>query len=268
MRNLFSCGTLIIAAVAAPCNARSLPQPDGSLRIVLVAGRPVVDGVFLNGQGPWRFLLDTGAQTNQVEASIARKLGLLPAFRTAIATTAGDALVTGGRVSATATNQEFLFTGLDGVRALAANIHGVLGQEFLSHFDYLLDFAGHRLVFGGPVPDGGSRAVMNLVDGCPTVETDRGKLVLDSGTETAILFGASSTGSARRIVTASGSASVSAVQNLRLRIAGRVYATAAASLPRVSPQEDGLLPASLFNAVYVSNSGKYLVLDPATQSNR
>src|ERR1019366_9584822 len=95
MRNLFSCGTLIIAAVASPCNARSLPQPDGSLRIVLVAGRPVVDGVFLNGQGPWRFLLDTGAQTNQVEASIARKLGLLPAFRTAIATTAGDALVTG-----------------------------------------------------------------------------------------------------------------------------------------------------------------------------
>src|ERR1039458_8023644 len=100
------------------------------------------------------------------------------------------------------------------VRALAANIHGVLGQEFLSHFDYLLDFAGHRLVFGGPVPDGGSRAVMNLVDGRPTVETDRGKLVLDSGTETAILFGASSTGSARRIATASGSASVSAVQNL------------------------------------------------------
>src|ERR1017187_8785304 len=154
------------------------------------------------------------------------------------------------------------------VRALAANIHGVLGQEFLSHFDYLLDFAGHRLVFGGPVPDGGSRAVMNLVDGRPTVETDRGKLVLDSGTETAILFGASSTGSARRIVTGSGSASVSAVQNLRLRIAGRVYATAAASLPRVSPQEDGLLPASLFHAVYVSNSGKYLVLDPATRSNR
>lgn len=274
MRNIFSCGTLIIAAAVTPCNARSLPQPDGSLRIVLVAGRPAVDGVFLNGQGPWRFLLDTGAQTNQVEASIARKLGLLPAFRTAIATTAGDALVTGGRVaeislgSATATNQEFLFTGLDGVRALAANIHGVLGQEFLSHFDYLLDFAGHRLVFGGPVPDGGSRAVMNLVDGRPTVETDRGKLVLDSETETAILFGASSTGSARRIVTASGSASVSVVQNLRLRIAGRVYATAAASLPRVSPQEDGLLPASLFHAVYVSNSGKYLVLDPATRSNR
>src|ERR1035437_3163263 len=165
MRNLFTCGTLIIAAVVTPCNARSLPQPDGSLRIVLVAGRPVVDGVFLNGQGPWRFLLDTGAQTNQVEASIARKLGLAPAFRTAIATTAGDALVPGGHVaevalgSVTATNQEFLFTDLDGVRALAANIHGVGEQVFFSPSDSLLDCARRRLVFGGAVPDGGTRAV-------------------------------------------------------------------------------------------------------------
>lgn len=274
MRSLLTFGSLIIAAAVTTCNAGSLPQPDGSLRIGVVSGRPVVDGVFLNGQGPWRFLLDTGAQTNQVEASIARKLGLTPTFRTEISTTAGNSLVPGGRVnevalgSVTAANQEFLFTDLAGVHALAPNIQGVLGQEFLSRFDYLLDFAGHRLVFGGVAPDGGSRAPMNLVDGRPTVETDRGKLVLDSGTETAILFEGSSAGSAGRIVTASGSASVSALQSLRFRIAGRVYVAATASFPKVSPREDGLLPLSIFRAVFVSNLGKYLVLDPATRSNR
>jgi hypothetical protein len=239
-----------------------------------VSGRPVVDEVFLNGKGPWRFLLDTGAQTNQLEASIARKLGLAPTFRTEIATAAGSALVPGGRVagvalgSASASNQEFLFTSLDGVHALAANVQGVLGQEFLSHFDYLLDFTGHRLVFGVAEMEGGSRIEMNLIDGRPTVETDRGKLVLDSGTETAILFGAPYLASGGRIVTASGaSASVSALQNIRFRIAGRVHAIATSFGPKVSLQEDGILPASLFHAIYVSNSGKYLVLDPATRSN-
>jgi hypothetical protein len=274
MRCLFTCGSLIIAATLALCNAGSLRQQDGSsLRISIVSGRPVVDGVFLNGQGPWRFLLDTGAQTNQVETSIAHNLGLLPTFRTEITTVAGSAYVSGGHVaeaslgSATATSQEFLFTDLDGIHSLAANIHGVLGQEFLSHFDYLLDFAGRRLVFGGAVLEGGIRAEMNLVEGRPTVETDRGKLVLDSGTGTAMLFTTSPV-SGGRILTASGAASVSPIQSLRFRIAARVYSTATVSVARVSPHEDGLLPASLFHAVYISNSGKYLLIDPPMRSHR
>ncbi len=274
MRNLFLYGSLMIAMAAVPCNARTSSGSEGSLKLGMVSGRPVVEGIFLNGQGPLRFLLDTGAQTNQVDERIARKFGLAPTFRTAMGTAAGEVLVEGGRVAevtlgpATAAKQEFLFTGLEGVHTLASNIQGVLGQEFLSHFDYLLDFAGHRLVIGGGAPDGGKRVGLNLVDGRPTVETDRGKLVLDSGTESAILFGSGGAGQGGRMVTASGSAAVSAVQRLKVRIAGREYVTSAASVARVSPQEDGLLPASLFHAVYVSNSEKYLVLDPAPEAKR
>ena len=47
--------------------------------------------------------------------------------------------------SATASTQEILFSRLEGPHALSAEINGVLGQEFLTHFDYLLDFANHVL---------------------------------------------------------------------------------------------------------------------------
>jgi predicted aspartyl protease len=234
-----------------------------------MAGRLVADDVFLNGQGPFRFLLDTGAQTNQVQASIASKLGLAPTFRLEMTTASGTIPVVGGRIaevslgSAIGSNQEFLFTSLDGVHTLSAGIQGVLGQEFLARFDYLLDFAGRRLVFGAAAPEGGSRVGLETIDGRPAIETSEGKLVLDSGTDTTILFRASRSAPDGRVLTASGSTAAGAVQGLRLRIAGREYQPArAASLPRASMGEDGELPASLFHAVFVSNSSKYVILDP------
>jgi Aspartyl protease len=274
MRSVFTCGSPIITVAFALCNAaaasaRQIPSVEGALKISLMSGRPVVDGVYLNGQGPFRFLVDTGAQTNQVEASIARKLKLTSTFRTEIATATGNALAPGGRVavvtlgSATAASQEFLFTSLDGVRTLSSTIQGVLGQEFLSHFDYLLDFSARRIVLGALAPEGGSRMDLNLVDGRPAVETDKGRLVIDSGTDMAILFVDSARKPGGRIVTAVGSTSVSETHDLKFRVGGRSYSTAAAAVPRASLQEDGIVPASLFHAIYVGNSGKYMILDPA-----
>jgi hypothetical protein len=233
-----------------------------------MGGRPVIDDVFLNGQGPYRFLLDTGAQTNQVETSLARKLGLTPTFRLEMDTAAGTIPVPGGHIaevslgSAIASNQEFLFTTLDGVHNLSPDIRGVLGEEFLAHFDYLLDFAGHRLVFGAADPQGGSRVNFATVNGCPAIETSEGKLVLDSGSDTTLLFRASSSAPGGQIRTASGSASVSTIQNLRLRIAGREYHPSnAASVPGASQGgEDGLVPASLFHGILIRNSGHYVIL--------
>jgi hypothetical protein len=56
------------------------------VKLEILGGRPVVSRVFLNGQGPFRFLLDTGAQSNQVETSLARKLGLTASFQVALDT--------------------------------------------------------------------------------------------------------------------------------------------------------------------------------------
>ncbi len=267
------CSIVPIAALfvlAANGNGRSADHQDGAISISVIAGRPVVDGVFLNGKGPWRFLLDTGAQTNQVRASLAAKLGLEPVFRAERATISGSEVVAGGRVAEVALgatvvhDQEFLFTGLEDVRTLASNIAGVLGQEFLSHFDYLMDFSGRRLVLSGAEPDGGRRTAMHLFHGRPAIETDRGRLVIDSGTEMAILFGGAAA-AIGRVWTAFRSAPGAGTQHLKYRIEGRVYGAPTAALPRVSAEEDGLLPASLFRGLYVSNSGRYMILEPVTR---
>ena len=229
---------------------------------------------YLNGYGPFRFLIDTGAETNQVEATVARKIGLAPTFRVDMVTVAGTIPVAGGKVNevalgpVTASGQEFLFTGLDGVHQVSSSIQGVIGQEFLSRFDYLLDFAKRRVVFGAAESEGGSRTDFTLAEGRPAVETDWGKLVLDSSTAVAILYADSTGKSGGRVVTASGSAAVPETRNLRLRVGGHGYSMVAVSAHRDSLEEDGIVPASLFHAVYVSNSGRYLVLNPGTQSNR
>jgi Aspartyl protease len=281
--HFFTAGSLMIPAAillgnAVPCNAKAQPSVDGSLKITILGGRPVVDGVYLNGQGPFRFLIDTGAQTNQVEAPIVRKLEIKPTFRVEVATATGNILVPGGRVAevtlgpATASNQEFLFSDLEAIHTFSSSIKGVLGQEFLSHFDYLLDFSSRRILFGAVEPEGGHRTQMDLIEGCPAVETDRGRFILDSGTETAILFGGSSPVSEGQLLTASGAVSASAIQSLRLRIAGHQYVSPTVSVPRVSPQVSpqivGLLPVRIFQRVYVSNSGRYLVIDPPARSDQ
>lgn len=268
LTNFFLFGSIMITAAVAPCQAKSMPPADGSLKISVLSGRPVADGIFLNGQGPFRFLIDTGAQTNQVDAAIAGKLRLKPTFRAEIATVTGSAMVSGGRLAqvtlgpASATDQEFLFTTLDSIHTLSSSIQGVLGQEFLARFDYLLDFAGRRIVFNAAEPEGGSRTALNMVGGRPAIESDRGTLVLDSGTEVAILFAAATGKSGAQVLTASGSsAAISAMSNFKFQSGGHSWSTSAASVPQTSAEEAGVVPASLFRAVYVSNSGKYVVLN-------
>jgi hypothetical protein len=274
MPRLTDLSSILIVIAALPCNGRAAQLSETSVKLHMVMGRPVVDSVFINGQGPFRFLLDTGAQTNQLDAAIARQLGLVPTFQVEMATVSGTIPVSGGRIvevslgSANASNQEFLFTALDGVHALSVDVQGVLGQEFLSRFDYLLDFARHRLLFGEAASEGGTRVGFETIDGCPAIETSEGKLVLDSGTNTTILYRPSFSGPEGPVVrTASGTAAVSTIQSLRLNIAGREYhLTRTASIPRALLGGDGVLPAGMFHAVFVSNSGKFAVLNPVTRS--
>ncbi len=256
--------TMVVGAATTRKSAS--PAPSGALKLSVLGGRPVVSQVFLNGQGPYRFLLDTGAQTNQLDAAIARKLALVPTFKIEMATAAGTTRVGGAchaevtLGSASAANQEFLFTTLDGVHALSSDLQGVLGQEFLRHFDYLLDLRSKTLAFDTDEPNG-ERVTMELIAGRPTLQTSLGRLVLDSGAETVLLFHGELGSSVSGIRTASGFAFVQTGGSVRIRIGEREFKFAqSASVRQPEVREDGLLPISVFKAVYVSNSGNHLVL--------
>jgi hypothetical protein len=263
---------LMMVATALTVQARQIEVTHENIVVVklkVVGGKPAVETVYLDGQGPYRFLVDTGAEPNVVDAKLARKLGIEASFATKMLTPAGmtAAVAARGRVSlgtAEATDQVFLVTRLDGLRAASPDIRGILGQSFLSQFDYIIDFKKRELVFGRAVtsrPPVPIRRIRNLI----AISTNEGDLVLDSGIGTLLLFRApAGRGRTVEIRASSGLTSLVSLDSVpELNIGGQIYHPGTAAFePREGQVGNGLLPASLFRAVFVCNSAGYIVIDP------
>lgn len=259
---------VLLFAILLP-SAAVAQRAQASLPLKIITGKPVVDGVFLNGHGPYRFLLDTGSQSNQVDSSLARKLGLAATLQLDLETPSGESTVHGGRVSkvtlgpAEASDQEFLFTNFDDLSTLSREVRGVLGQEFLAHFDYVLDFQHHRLTFGAPSVSG-VQTRFRLIFGRMAVPTSLGDLVLDSGAEMLFLFRGSPGAAGALVIGASGARVPVSIESApEVRIGDRRYRPANAEYrPVPAAEEAGLLPANLFHAIFICNSKQYVVFDP------
>ncbi len=87
-----------------------------------------------------------------------------------------------------ANEQKFLFSGMDAIHHLLPDVRGVVGQWFLSGFDYMLDLRGKRLEFGKQNVSG-KRSLFRPLNGRAAFSTRLGDLVLDSGADRLILFG-------------------------------------------------------------------------------
>ena len=165
-----------------------------------------------------------------------------------------------GLGSVKAGNQKFLFS--DAVHKLLPDVHGVLGQWFLSGFDYLLDLRGKRLEFGKQNLYG-NRARFRMLNGLLAVSTSLGDLVLDSGAVRLILFGVDPDNGHRGYLrTVAGSQPVGMVFS-RLVIEGRnIWRGDAVAIPdRAQPGVAGLMPLRLFRTIYVCNSEGYVIFE-------
>jgi hypothetical protein len=126
----------------------------GGVRLLVREGRPFVDGVYVNSQGPYRFLLDTGTNMNLIETRLARRIGMQTTFEDVVESAVGKTSLPGsdGNLvelgTVRAEGQRFQYSGLDTIHLLWPDIHGVLGQAFLSGFDYRLDLRDKTLEFG------------------------------------------------------------------------------------------------------------------------
>src|SRR3984957_11016857 len=122
----------------------------GGVKLQVREGRPIVDGVYLNGHGPYRFLVDTGTNVNLIDTNLARSIGLNATFHVDLASAAGKTLAMGSDGnevaldSVNAGGQKFLFSGLEAIHNFSSDIQGVLGEWFLSQFDYTLDLRSKR----------------------------------------------------------------------------------------------------------------------------
>lgn len=269
-------------------------QASTPVQFKLIRNQMIVIQVKLNGAGPFEFLLDTGTNTTIIEPELAQQLKLHPQDRLELMTVAGAQAVPRAQLgsvvlgSAVAENLEALITELPSLRALHSSIRGVLGQNFLARFNYLLDYGKRQIEFEG---DGeladrmcGVRLPFEQIEGLMVVSAQAGsskawRLVLDSASPDLILFGPLTPSNGFGIVyygaawlAATTSAGSQAVQQGRLR-ALRIGETAFAdlsvtALPPDGRAEDGLLPMSLFRAVYVNHQEHYLILNPSARTSR
>ena len=125
--------------------------------------------LFINGQGPFLFALDSGAGAIVLDEGLARKLGLQPVGEHGTAMGIGSAKVDGWRTNATLqigdatlTHQPLMAMDFSSVKAvMGQDVCGSLGKEFFEHFVVRIDPAQRTVTLRLPTADGpGSNGVV------------------------------------------------------------------------------------------------------------
>lgn len=142
----------VLAPEAALGQAADAPDP---LKYLDTAQRLTVKAE-VNGQGPFDFLVDTGASSSVISAELADQLGLVRTGSNKLHSIAGAQSVSTARVESLTVGKRTRANMTVSVlpRALL-RVDGVLGLEWLGRASLLLDFARHKMVVGEglPLPD-------------------------------------------------------------------------------------------------------------------
>lgn len=157
--------------------------------------RPAVE-VRVNGQGPFLFLVDTGAggPPARADASLVQRLSIARLGRTESADAGGSAAAIDQVRLQTVEIAGLTFTGVDalsrdyGAQSYLPKIDGILGLEFFREWLLTIDYGrGSLRLEKGELAkvDGASILALELIDGNPYVAARIGKLpiklLLDTG---------------------------------------------------------------------------------------
>lgn len=191
----------ILALCLSCCSTARADHPRSArVPVVLHMDGRITLTVRVNGAGPFRFRLDTGASRTVVAARVAAVLGLPSAGTTRTITQTGetesrlvriDAVSLATDLTAGAIALVVADHGLDPDRA----IDGLLGQDVLSHWPYTIDYAAGRLTFAERSPANGRTVRLplawvagGLVAVIPQRTGEPLRLVPDSGADRTVLF--------------------------------------------------------------------------------
>jgi len=291
----FAC--LVVAATVAPATPAQANCPGNveSLPYRSLNRHQIVVPVAINHSGPYNFLLDTGTQMTMIDPALAAELHLVGS---------GEVSVRTGGVSASAViaDTELVQAGTHQVRGLkvvvfdvavqggrSRDLRGVLGEDFLEHFDLLIDNA-HSMVclddsgrmragVNGPhvqllSPAGGDGlarvpvVAVRLADGMRPA-----RLELDSGADVSFLFDASFMAlGVPKVVPIQGGGATGELrafralppQNVKIgsvEIAKVPFVTFSAVQKNSHTSDfDGLLPIGLFKTVFINHAEHFAVL--------
>jgi hypothetical protein len=303
--SLIKClASISLAAITLP-TLHSQPRCPGnaaSIRFHVVQRSRIIVPVVINRSGPYEFLVDTGAGSTIVDPVLATELHLKTrgsaevvgvGFSTAASFAYLDLLEAGSHSVA---NHPVEVQDLQPLQAADLHFRGIIGGDFLGHFDVLMDYA-HRMlclddtkvmqaaVKGGHIalvtpsqtPDEVSLTTLPII---PVRLSGFGArqllLTLDSGANASFLFShavnlAPGLRQARQTdgYGADGvkrGFSILPPQSMQigsLNIQQVSFAAPADSGENaLTSKEDGLLATVLFRRVFISYADRFVVLEP------
>jgi len=142
--------SLVLAAVAVGFAAplRAADPPTHQIPYRLTDTKHVLVRAKLNGQGPFNFILDTGAPAVFVPKVVAKKIGLKVDGK-GWGSFDQFELEGGVTVPKTRCRVEDLFQleGMNGMGLAGVELHGVIGANVLARFKITYDFTADKLTF-------------------------------------------------------------------------------------------------------------------------
>jgi predicted aspartyl protease len=279
-----------------------VPGGAESRQKVTVSMRPykgtrAVVAVKLNGVGPYDFMVDTGATVTVLDAALFQELGLQGVGSSRIVSSAGttDQILSAVKeitldslavpnVAVVSMKSPMTGTSYRAVR-------GILGENFLRHFDILIDnqhrtmtldtgdsladsLAGERLpVTFPPLPQGDEHRYQPRIS--VTVQTyGAASMLLDSGADMLVLLqwgnSRSDGGYGARLRTVNGSLTCESTHDKLQLGKGTVRDLAIMRCQSilVKPSDaEGILPTAIFKQIFISHAGSFAIVDPTPRCN-
>jgi predicted aspartyl protease len=281
---LFYC-IVTLAGVCQSPPPQSQFQPEISFRVA--HDTLIILSFEVNQQGPFDFLFDTGTDVTTVDSSLANKLSLTPqghllqvsvAGRQTLVRSSIDTLALG---PAQVERLPVLIADLAVLRKIDGRIQGIAGQDFLSHFNYLLDYRRHSIrveqgdevrnaIEGEPVPMELRLGKMIVNAESRSARSEKLRLALDSGANSIVLMRDASERLKLPIRedgwgAAPGGEVAAHVATVHLLSVGtKQFHDVSSWLSTQTAEQfaDGLLPTVLFQALYVNNRESFVVFNP------
>ena len=246
----------------------------------------VVVPVMVGKEGPFDFVLDTGANTSIVDPSIADHVAMIAIDTVPQTTLAGirtlrRALLPLSVGAMHVENVEALVKDLSELRKFDAHIQGIAGQNFLARFSYLVDYQKHLIrveqdteirdaIRGQRVPLETGENQMLIPLEAQSRSHARLRLLLDSGANSVVLLRTAAhalelSPQAEGVeTTSSGQIGLQTGRLRELVVGPRKFHDLPVALPTAEPSNigDGLLPTNLFSALYINSRQGFIVLNP------
>jgi|SRR5579862_295959 len=300
-QSLLSFCLILVAQLSSHAESQC-PGNAASITPRFVQHTLIIIPVKMNGQGPFDFIVDTGSQLTVIDPALATQLKLN------LGATIGVAIV-GSRVHAQMGELETMeadsqivekplvvIQDLGQLQAVDPHIRGMIGENFLAHFDVFIDYR-HRMLCldetkhmlqsmkGERIPLVAPRDPEDDLSFAPrlviSVQLSNAKgrrllLRLDSGTNAPTLFAGNqeTPGWMRKRLSHQGRSAGRAEQTFDLlppadlRIGNRTLRQVSFVTPVSTGSggtkyvQDGLLPTVLFQRLFISFADHLVVFDP------